>query len=255
MRLHDKTAIITGASGDLGSVTALECAKQGARAIGVHYSSSAARANKLVAQLHAAGTQAAALQADVSKSADVQRIFKDFVAQFGRLDIVIAMAGYPISHEVWFADPLKLSEADLDAPWNVDVKGSYHCIRHAVPYMRKQRYGKLVLISSTPGVVGDATGLQFSLAKSANRLLVRSLAPRLGRFNITLNAIAPGTFGTETNLSAYRPADLKAMLKSIPLGRFGKPAEIAKVAAFLASDDASYITGQTLIVDGGEVTL
>ena len=102
---------------------------------------------------------------------------------------------------------------------------------------------------------GDAAGLQFTVAKAANRILVKSLAPVLGRYNINLNAIAPGSVETEANLKVYKKSDVDELIKNIPLGRFGRPEEIAKVAAFLASDNSSYITGQTIVVDGGEVRL
>ncbi len=255
MLLKDKTAIITGASGDIGSVAALEFAKEGAKAIGVHYSSSEAKAVELASKIKELGSNAIVLKADVSRAYDVKAMVRKFVDKFKSIDVIVAFAGYPTSRENWFADPLDLSDEDLDKPFNIDFKGSYHCIRYAIPYMKKQKHGKIVLISSTPGVEGDAAGLQFTVAKAANRILVKSLAPVLGRHNINLNAIAPGSVETEANLKVYKKSDVDELIKNIPLGRFGRPEEIAKVAAFLASDNSSYITGQTIVVDGGEVRL
>lgn len=255
MLLKDKTAIITGASGGIGSVVALEFAKEGAKAIGVHYSSSEAKAIEIAKKIKESGAAAITLKADVSKAYEVKAMIQKFVEKFKKIDIIVAFAGYPASRGSWFADPLDLSDEDLDKPWNVDLKGSYHCIRYAVPYMKKQKYGKIILISSTPAIEGDATGLQFTLAKSAVRILVKSLAPVLGRDNINLNAIAPGSIATEANMKNYKKNEVDELVKDIPLGRFGKPEEVAKAAAFLASDNSSYITGQMIVVDGGEVRL
>jgi len=255
MLLKDKTAIITGASGGIGSATALEFAKEGAKAIGVHYSASEVKAIEVVNKIKQLGSNAIALKADVSKAYEVKAMIQKFIEKFKRIDIVVAFAGYPTSRESWFADPLDISDDDLDKPWDVDLKGSYHCIRYAVPYMKKQKYGKIILMSSTPAIEGDATGLQFTIAKAASRILVKSLAPVLGKFNINLNAIAPGSIATEANIKSYKKNEIDEVVKDIPLGRFGKPEEIAKVAAFLASDNSSYIIGQTIVVDGGEVRL
>jgi len=255
MLLKDKTAIIIGASGGIGSATALEFAKEGCKAIGVHYSSSEAKAIEIIKEIKELGPSAVALKADVSKAYEVKAMIQKFVDKFKRLDAIVAFAGYPISREVWFADPLNFSDEDLDKPWNVDLKGSYHCIRYASTYMKKQKYGKIILISSTPGVEGDAVGLPFTIAKSAIRTLVKSLAPVLGKHNINLNAIAPGSISTEANVKAHKKNEIDELTKDIPLGRFGTPEEVAKTAVFLASDNSSYITGQTIVVDGGEVRL
>lgn len=255
MLLKDKTAIITGASGGIGSATALEFAKEGAKAIGVHYSTSEAKAIDVVNRIKELGSNAIALKADVSKAYEVKAMIQKFVDKFKRIDAIVTFAGYPISRDSWFANPLDLSDEDLDKPWNVDLKGSYHCIRYVVPYMKKQNYGKIILISSTPAIEGDATGLQYTIAKSSIRILVKSLAPVLGKYNINLNAIAPGSIATEANIKSYKKSEVDELIKNIPLGRFGNLEEIAKVAAFLASDNSSYITGQTIVVDGGEVRL
>jgi len=255
MLLKDKTAIITGASGGIGSVAALEFAKEGAKAIGVHYSSSEAKAIEIAKKIKESGAAAITLKADVSKAYEVKAMIQKFVEKFKRIDIVVAFAGYPTSRESWFVDPLDISDDELDRPWNIDVKGSYHCIRYALPYMKKQKYGKIIFVSSTPAIEGDATGLQFTMAKAANRILVKSLAPVLGKYNINLNAIAPGSIATEENLRSYKKNEIDELIKNIPLGRFGTPEEVAKIAAFLASDNSSYITGQTIVVDGGEVRL
>ena len=253
-RLDGKTALITGASGGLGRITALEFAKEGAKSIAVHYSRSEDKALKTLNEIKNLGSNGITVRADVSNYDDVKSMFALVEKKFGVIDILVAYAGYPAKKEDWFADPLNLPDDALDNPWNIDLKGSYHCIRAAVPYMKKQKHGKIILVSSTPGVSGDPVGLAFTIAKSAVRALVRSLAPVLGPY-ISINAIAPGSIGTEANLKNYTKKQIKDLIKTVPLKRFGEPVEVAKVVVFLASDDSSYINGQTIVVDGGEVRL
>ncbi|MGH9922862.1 MAG: SDR family NAD(P)-dependent oxidoreductase [Nitrososphaerales archaeon] len=253
-RLKGKRALITGASGGLGKLTALEFAKEGAKSIAVHYSRSEDKALKTLKEIKKLGSNGITVKADVSDYEEVKSMIDHVAKKFGMIDVVVAYAGYPASKEDWFADPLDLSDDAFDDPWNVDLKGSYHCIRAAVPHMKKQKHGNIVLVSSTPGVAGDAVGLGFTLAKSAVRALVRSLAPILGP-DIRINAVAPGSIGTEANLKTYTKEQMKDLIKTVPLKRFGEPVEVAKVAVFLASDDSSYIDGQTIVVDGGEVRL
>lgn len=253
-RLDGKTVLITGGSGGMGKVTALEFAKEGAKFIAVHYSSSEEKALQTLEEIKKLGSSGIIVRADVSKYEEVKSMVDLVVKRFGRLDVVIAYAGYAVKKEDWFADPLNLPDDALDKPWDIDLKGSYHCIKAVVPHMKDQKYGKIILISSTPGVAGDAVGLGFTLAKSAVRTLVRSLAPVLAP-DIYINAIAPGSIGTEANLKNYTKEQMRDLIKTVPLGRFGEPEEIARVAVFLASDDSSYINGQTIVVDGGEVRL
>ena len=253
-RLDGKTALITGASGGLGKITALQFVKEGAKSIAVHYSKSEDNALKTLDEIKKLGSNGITVKADISNYEDVKSMVDLVAKKLGVIDVVVAYAGYPASKEDWFADPLNLSDNALDNPWNVDLKGSYHCIRAVVPHMQKQKHGNIILVSSTPGVYGDATGLNFTLAKSAVRALVRSLAPVLGP-DIRINAIAPGSIGAEANLKTYNKDQINDLIKTVPLKRFGEPVEVAKVAVFLASDDSSYIDGQTIVVDGGEVRL
>ena len=211
-RLDGKTALITGASGGLGRITALEFAKEGARSIAVHYSRSEDKALKTLAEIKKLGSDGITVKADVSNYEDVKSMTGHVARKFGVIDIVVAYAGYPATKEAWFADPLNLSDDALDNPWNIDLKGSYHCIRAVVPYMKKQKQGNIVLVSSTPAVSGDPVGLGFTLAKTAVRALVRSLAPILGP-KIRINAIAPGSIGTEANLKTYTKQQAKDLIR------------------------------------------
>lgn len=252
-KLDGKIALVTGASGGIGKAVAIEFAKEGAKGIAVHYGSSEEKALKVVEEIKNLGSDAIAVKADVSKEEEVAAMIDKILKTYGRIDVVAAFAGYPASD--WNIDPLELTSDHFDKPWNIDVKGTYFTIKHSAPHMRKQKYGKIIVVSSTPGIVGDSTGLQYTLAKSANRSLVRSLVEKLGPDGIYINAIAPGSVGTEANLKNYSEKQIKEMSKGIPLGRFGEPVEIAKVAVFLASDDSNYVNGQTIVVDGGEITL
>lgn len=253
-RLDGKTALITGASGGMGRITCLEFAREGCKSIAVHYASSEDKALKVLDEIRKLGSDGMTVKADVSSYEQVKFMVDTVVEKFGAIDIVVAYAGYPARKEDWHADPLGLSDSALDNPWNTDLKGSYHCIRAVVPYMKRQKWGRIVLISSTPGVSGDHVGLGFTLAKSAVRALVRSLPAVLGP-EICINAIAPGSISTEANMKNYTKEQIDDLTRTVPLKRFGEPAEIAKAAVFLASDDSSYINGQTMVVDGGEIRL
>jgi len=253
-RLDGRTALITGASGGLGKVTALEFAREGAGPLAVHYSRSKKRALETLEEVRRLGSDGMAVRADVSKFDEVMSMVDQVVRRFGSIDTVVAFAGYPAKKNEWFADPLRLPDDLLERPWMVDLLGSYHCIRAVVPHMRRQKHGSIILVSSTPGVAGDAVGLGFTLAKAAVRSLVMSLAPVLGP-HIRINAIAPGSMATDANLKNYTKRQIRDLIKTVPLGRFGKPAEVAKAVVFLASDDSSYVNGQTIVVDGGEVRL
>ncbi len=139
----------------------------------------------------------------------------------------------------------------LDKPFDVDLKGSYNCIRVFAKDMKRQGYGRIVLTASTPAIYGDHVGLAFTLAKASIIALTKSLAPILAP-EVSINVLALGSIATSANLKNYTAKDIEDLSRKIPLRRFGKPEEVANVARFLASD-ATYITGQTVIVDGGEI--
>ena len=249
-KLDGKIVLVTGATSGMGYVTAVKFAQEGVKAMVIHHSSSEDKAKKILEEIKGLGSDGLIVRADVSKYEEVKSIVDLTIKKFNRIDIVIAYAGFPAKVEYWNADPLNLTDEMLNDPWNVDLKGSYHCIKAVVPYMKKQKYGKIILVSSTPGVSGDPIGLGFTLAKTAVRALVRSLASVLGP-DILINVIAPGSIGTEANLKNYTTKQKNEMIKTIPIGRFGKPEEIANTALFLASDESSYVTGANIAADGG----
>ncbi|GIU72053.1 MAG: beta-ketoacyl-ACP reductase [Candidatus Nitrosocaldaceae archaeon] len=251
MSLNNKVALITGASSDIGIATALEFAKEGVKGLVLQYYNNKAKLNSIRSKVEEYGSKVIIAKADVSNYDDILMIKDIIYNNFNRLDIIVAYAGYPAEKHIWFADPLSLDSEMLDKPFNVDLKGSYNCIRAFAKDMKNNGYGKILLTSSTPGIYGDHIGLAFTLAKAGIISLVKSLAPVLAP-EVYINALALGSIATEANLKNYDNKDIEILSSKIPLRRFGRPEEVAKTARFLVSDNSSYITGQTIVVDGGE---
>lgn len=255
--LQGKRVLITGASGGIGKAIALRFAEHRAR-LALQYRDES-KITRVIKEIRSKDDyykddNAIALKADVSNYDDVASMLNIIEERFKGIDVLIAAAGYPISMEEWFVDPLSVSDELLDKVWRVDLKGSYHCVRAAAPMMKRQGHGSIVLIGSTPALVGDAHGLAYTLAKAAIVALVKSLALILAP-EVRINCLALGSIATDANLSILSSREVDEMSKSIPLRRFGRAEEVADVALFLASDASSYITGQSIVVDGGEVRL
>src|SRR3972149_3826514 len=244
MTLQGNDAVVTGASRGIGKAIAVELGKRGAKVI-VNYAKSAAGANEAVAAIKTAGGEAPAVQADVTDNAAATGLIKSAVEIFGRIDILVNNAGTTRDQVI-----MMMPEEDWDTVITTNLKSTFNCSKAAVKSMMRQRYGRIITISSVSGVLGNAGQTNYSASKAGligfTRALAREVAPR----HITVNAIAPGFIPTD--LTANVPENLKAeSLKAIPLGRWGTVDEIAYAVAFLASDEAAYITGQTLNVDGG----
>ncbi len=244
MDLQGKAALVTGASRGIGKAIALELAKRGAK-VAVNYAKNADAANEVVAAIKASGGEAVALQADVADTRAAAALVKSAHEAFGRLDILVNNAGTTRDMVI-----MMMPEEDWDAVMNTNLKSAFNCSKAAVKIMMRQRGGRIINISSVSGVMGNAGQTNYSASKAGligfTKALAREVAPR----NITVNAIAPGFIPTE--LTAAMPEALKtATLNAIPLGRWGTAQEVADAVAFLASDQAAYITGQTLNVDGG----
>ncbi len=244
MDLQGKAALVTGASRGIGKAIALELAKRGAK-VAVNYAKNTGAANEVVAAIKASGGEAVALQADVADTRAAAALVKSAHEAFGRLDILVNNAGTTRDMVI-----MMMPEEDWDAVMNTNLKSAFNCCKAAVKIMMRQRGGRIVNISSVSGVMGNAGQTNYSASKAGligfTKALAREVAPR----NITVNAIAPGFIPTE--LTATMPEALKtATLTAIPLGRWGTAQEVADAVAFLASDQAGYITGQTLNVDGG----
>ncbi|MCU0508033.1 MAG: 3-oxoacyl-[acyl-carrier-protein] reductase [Anaerolineae bacterium] len=244
--LEGKIAIVTGASRGIGAAIAIDLAAHGA-AVVVNHRDSAAGADEVVKTICDAGGTAVALQADVSLLADAQRLVKETVDRFGRLDIVVNNAG--TTRDMLL---LMMSEDDWDVVLRTNLKSAYNCSKAALRPMFKQRYGRIINITSVSGLAGQAGQSNYSASKAGLIGFTKALAKEVGARNVTVNAVAPGFVPTVLT-SALTEEQKNAAIALTPLGRFAKPEEIAYAVTFLASDRAGFITGQVLSVDGGLV--
>ena len=246
MKLQGKTALVTGASRGIGREIALELARQGAN-VAVNYSGSEAKANEVVDQIKELGREAFAIQCNVSDNEAVQSMVKETIERFGNLDILVNNAGITRDNLL-----MRMKENEWDDVININLKGVFLCTKAVTRQMMKQRSGRIINIASIVGVSGNPGQANYVAAKAGVIGLTKTTAKELASRGITVNAIAPGFISTD--MTDELPEETKeVMLKQIPLAQFGKPEDIAKVAAFLASEDSKYMTGQTLNVDGGMV--
>jgi 3-oxoacyl-[acyl-carrier protein] reductase len=258
-RLQGEVAIVTGGSGEIGSTTVRLFATEGAK-VAVHYSghteSSTQRTENIVNELRSSGLDCFAVRANVSNYEEVQNAVREVEEKWGKLSVLVCAAGLQGTVDTWNEDPLELDDSELLSAVNVDFLGSFHFLRACKGLMKKNGYGKIVFVSSTPTIYGEASGYRFSLAKSMNRFSVKSLAENLIRnYGVYLNAIAPGTIDTPSNRKNYSEQQWKEMQSYIPLGKAGRPEDIARTMLFLCSHDSDYVVGQTIVADGGEIRL
>lgn len=242
--LDGKIAVVTGASRGIGRAIALELASRGAFVV-VNYNGSKDRAEEVKKEIEAAGGKAEVYQCNVSDFEKCQAFVQDVIKTYGRLDILVNNAG--ITRDGLL---MKMSEADFDSVIETNLKGTFNTIRFASRQMLKQRSGRIINMSSVVGIAGNAGQANYASSKAGVIGLTKAVARELASRGITVNAIAPGFIETEMT-EVLSDAVKEASVAQIPLGRFGKPEDIAKTAAFLASDDAGYITGQVIQVDGG----
>ncbi|MBN8722816.1 MAG: 3-oxoacyl-[acyl-carrier-protein] reductase [Acidobacteria bacterium] len=241
---NGKVAIVTGASRGIGRAIVQELAKQGCQ-IAFNYNKSAEAAEELKKECEASDRQVLAYQLDVANFVAVQEMVKDVKSKLGRIDFLINNAG--ITNDKLL---MRMKEEDWDSVIDTNLKSAFNFCQSVAPIMLKQRYGRILNISSISGVVGMAGQANYSASKAGLIGLSKSLAKELGSRNITVNVLAPGII--ETDMTIVLSEDYrKKLLEQIPLQRFGQVAELARVAAFLLSDDAQYITGQVIQIDGG----
>lgn len=244
MNFAGKTAVVTGGSRGLGRAVCLELAKGGANVV-FCYAGNEAAARETVSGCEALGAKALAVQCDVAKADEVKALMDAAVKEFGRIDILVNNAG--ITRDGLL---MMMKEEDFDAVIAANLKGTFLCMKAVSRIMMKQRYGRIVNLSSVVGLRGNAGQVNYAASKAGVVGMTKSLAKELASRGVTVNAVAPGFIATDMT-AAMTDAAKEATLASIPLQRLGAPEDVAHAVAFLASDEAAYITGQVLCVDGG----
>jgi glucose 1-dehydrogenase len=246
-RLEGKVAGITGGNQGIGLGIAQRFVQEGA-AVAICYRADTASAERVTEGLRSGGGKAVAIQADISKLADGQRFVSETVSHLGALDILVNNAGVEKRASFW-----DVTEADYDFVLNVNLKGLFFVTQAVVRYlMQAKRPGKIINISSVHEELPFPHFSSYCASKGGLKMLTRNLSIELAPFNITINNIAPGAIETPINKNLLNdPVKLKSLLENIPLRRLGKPEDVASIAAFLASEESSYVTGTTFVVDGG----
>ncbi|MGG2199609.1 MULTISPECIES: 3-oxoacyl-[acyl-carrier-protein] reductase [Paenibacillus] len=242
--LTGKVALVTGASRGIGRAIAVTLAEAGADVV-VNYAGSEAAAAETVALIEALGRRSFKVRANVGSSQEVDEMFKQVLETFGRIDILVNNAGITRDNLI-----MRMKEEEFDQVIETNLKGVFNCVKAATRPMMKQRSGRIINISSVVGALGNAGQANYVAAKAGVIGMTKATAKELSSRGITVNCVAPGFI--ETDMTDKLSEELRSgLLQQIPLARLGKPEDIAKAVRFLASDDASYMTGQTIHVDGG----
>jgi glucose 1-dehydrogenase len=247
MKLAGKVALVTGSSDGIGRAIAIRLATEGADIV-IDYRSHPDGAAETKAQVEATGRKGHIVRADMSKIDDVRGLIGESIRQFGKLDVLVNNAGIEKSADFW-----DVTEADYDSVIDVNLKGVFFATQEIVRHLKEtNRPGKIINISSVHEELPFPHFTSYCVSKGGVKMMMRNLAVELGSLGITINNVAPGAIETPINTKLLNnPEQLNAVLKNIPLGRLGKPEDVAALVAFLASPDADYITGSTFYVDGG----
>jgi len=249
MRLAGRIALVTGASGGIGQAVAREFAAEGA-AVALHYHQNRGPAEALSAEIRASGGRAVAIHADLTDQESCRLLASSVGESLGPPAILACFHGAPFRNDRWFRDFEQLPPDEIREALEVDLIGTVFAAQAVLPSMRAARYGRLIFTASTPVLTGNREGLSYMLAKAGVLALTRALAVIYGPDNIHVNALALGAVDTPA-MAPLPPAAAEAMTKEAALGRQGTPREVARKAVFLASEDADFMTGQTLVIDGG----
>ncbi len=242
--LNGKVAVITGAGRGIGRAIALQFAQYGSKVV-VNYRNSLAQIEELLTSIQNSGGEAIAIQADVSREEEARKLIEEAVKHYGRVDVLVNNAGITKDNLL-----MRMSEADFDHVIDVNLKGTFFCMKHAATVMLKQKQGKIINISSVVGLTGNIGQTNYAASKAGVIGMTKSVARELAPRGITVNAVAPGFI--ETDMTDKLPDKYKeATVAAIPLKRYGIASEVAGAVSFLASEAANYITGQVLQVDGG----
>ncbi|WP_083954086.1 3-oxoacyl-[acyl-carrier-protein] reductase [Virgibacillus siamensis] len=244
--LEGKNALVTGASRGIGRSIALELAKKGAN-VAVNYAGNEEKAQSVVDEIQQLGVKSFKVQADVADEKQVKSMVKEAASEFGSIEILVNNAGVTRDNLL-----MRMKDEEFDQVINTNLKGVFQCTKAVSRQMMKQKYGRIVNVASIVGVSGNPGQANYVAAKAGVIGLTKSTAKEFASRNILVNAVAPGFISTDMT-DALTDEQKESMLALIPLAKLGTPEDVAKVVRFLASDDASYITGQTIHIDGGMV--
>ncbi|GEN86534.1 3-oxoacyl-[acyl-carrier-protein] reductase [Oceanobacillus sp. FSL W8-0428] len=244
--LQGQTAVVTGASRGIGRAIALELAKNGANII-VNYSGSEAKAEEVVGEIQDLGVKAVKIQANVADEESVKQLMKQAIKEFGSIDILVNNAGITKDNLL-----MRMKEDEFDQVIQTNLKGTFLCTKAVSRQMMKQKAGRIINVASIVGVSGNPGQANYVAAKAGVIGLTKTTAKELASRNILVNAVAPGFISTDMT-DQLSEEQQESLLQLVPLERLGKPEDVARVVRFLASEDANYITGQTIHIDGGMV--
>jgi len=249
--LSDKVAIVTGSTKGIGLSIAKIFSKHGANVVVTSRSLDIAK--NIVEDLSSYGTDSMALKTDVSKTDSVTNLVKTVIDHYDKIDILINNAGYPLKNEYWNSSFESLNIDDYQHVLDVDLLGSIRCCMQIIPIMKKQKNGNIVNISSTPAIAGYDKGIPYTIAKSGLLGLTKHLALEYGKFNIRVNSLALGNINSSSTFDQLDKIEQEKLGNESSLRRWGEPEEVAKTCLMIVSDNFSFVTGQTIIIDGGTV--